>query len=74
MAPIKTSFYIELYIENIKQLSYSAFNEIEQILYESELLSNFVKNPPPVEVIDGDKNNSNAENQKKRKEMTHQLY
>lgn len=60
----------ELYIENIKQLSYSAFNEIEQILYESELLSNFVKNPPPVEVIDGDKNNSNAENQKKRKDDT----
>lgn len=56
----------ELYIENIKQLSYSAFNEIEQILYESELLSNFVRNGPPAEIIDGDKNSSNTENQRRK--------
>ena len=36
----------ELQVQNLRQFSYNAFNEIEQILYESEMLSNFVKNPP----------------------------
>lgn len=36
----------ELQVQNLRQFSYSAFNEIEQILYETEMLSNFVKNPP----------------------------
>jgi len=39
----------DLYIQNLKQLSYSAFNEIEQILYETELLKNIIRNPPPIE-------------------------
>lgn len=35
----------DLYIQKLKQFSYSAFNEIEQILNEAELLNNFIKSP-----------------------------
>ncbi|SMN21764.1 similar to Saccharomyces cerevisiae YMR028W TAP42 Essential protein involved in the TOR signaling pathway [Maudiozyma saulgeensis] len=51
----------DLYIQNLKQLSYSAFNEIEQIMYETELLKNFIKNPPPKE----DHPSVNEEDQRK---------
>lgn len=38
--------YRNLLIMKLKSLSYSAFNDIEQILYEIELLQNFVKMAP----------------------------
>ncbi|KAK5782111.1 hypothetical protein RI543_000433 [Arxiozyma heterogenica] len=38
--------YRNLLIMRLKLLSYNAFNEIEQILYEIELLQNFVKMAP----------------------------
>ncbi|CCE62421.1 hypothetical protein TPHA_0C02680 [Tetrapisispora phaffii CBS 4417] len=40
----------EIYIQKLKVLSYTSFNEIEQILYESELLANFLKEPVLQEV------------------------
>lgn len=38
--------YRNLLIMKLKSLSYSAFNDIEQILYEIELLQNFIKMAP----------------------------
>ena len=35
----------DLSIQRMKQFSYSAFHEIEQILFETELLKNFLKSP-----------------------------
>ncbi|QLQ80166.1 hypothetical protein HG537_0D01670 [Torulaspora globosa] len=37
----------ELSLQRLKRLSYSAINEVEQILYEIELLTNFTKVAPP---------------------------
>lgn len=36
----------ELYLQRLKSLSYEAFNTVEQVLYEIELLTNFTQNPP----------------------------
>lgn len=36
----------KLHLQKLKQLSYEAYDEIEKILYEKELLSNFVKMAP----------------------------
>lgn len=36
----------ELYLQRLQSLSYQAFAEMEQILYEVELLKNFTKNAP----------------------------
>lgn len=46
--------YRNLLIMKLKSLSYSAFNDIEQILYEIELLQNFVK-MAPIENFQSDK-------------------
>ncbi|SCW02475.1 LAFE_0F07250g1_1 [Lachancea fermentati] len=37
----------QLKLCKLRQLSYKAFGEIEQILYEIELLTNFTSSPPP---------------------------
>lgn len=42
-----------LYVQKLKSLSYQSFNEIEQILYESELLNNFLQRAPNMEELDG---------------------
>lgn len=36
----------EMELQRLKHLSYEAMNTVEQILYETELLANFTKNPP----------------------------
>lgn len=51
--------YRNLLIMRLKLLSYNAFNEIEQILYEIELLHNFVK-MAPVENTQPNKENRNT--------------
>lgn len=38
----------ELYLQRLKSLSYEAFGTVEQILYETELLTNFTQNPEPL--------------------------
>lgn len=35
----------DLYIQKLKRLSFKAFSEMEQILYEKELLNNFINDP-----------------------------
>ncbi|CCD23178.1 Tap42p NDAI_0B01440 [Naumovozyma dairenensis CBS 421] len=46
----------DLYVEQLKSLSYKSFNEIEQILMESELLLNFIKmGPEDPKKVNGDR-------------------
>ncbi|KAL3233745.1 Type 2A phosphatase-associated protein 42 [Nakaseomyces bracarensis] len=50
----------KLYLQKLKQLSFEAYDEIEKILYEKELLSNFVK-MGPVDIEQTDNHNRDKE-------------